>query len=318
MWQRILSVLQSTSKIELAGYFDSYLSCWFHLVGMASLITEVILAHGLGQSDTQLHSKSPRGQIVTQWRGLKFFRVVFTDVWIQAAQQHLSLYALSNIYRLFKDQVWQDQFPWSVSELCLVNTRVVGTALLDLHRGGLECGVCVWGKNNAPRLRRAKTEGQSSLITTLKHNQHLFRPNTTLSLGINLLNCWIVTLSRGKVGQEPVCQGSSETPSKPYITANSVRRPDWAFTAETQNIFVWETHEQWVQRNLGCYLATLHIYSTPEQMGQEAQPQRREFTAFGHQYFPLTIMKHGAEMAKCKMPFVFAPRGNKTSLLKWK
>lgn len=43
MWQRSLSVLQSTSKIELAGYFNSYLSCWFHLVGMASLIIEVIL-----------------------------------------------------------------------------------------------------------------------------------------------------------------------------------------------------------------------------------------------------------------------------------
>lgn len=97
-------------------------------------------------------------------------------------------------------------------------------------RGAGMRGVCV-REEQCPRLQKAKTEGQSSLITTLKHDQHLFRPKTTLSLGINLLNCWIVTLSRGKVGQEPVCQGSSEGPSKPYFTANSVRRPGWAFTA---------------------------------------------------------------------------------------
>lgn len=43
-------------------------------------------------------------------------------------------------------------------------------------------------RNNGPRLPRAKNEGQPSLITTLKHYQHLFKPKTTLSLGINLLN----------------------------------------------------------------------------------------------------------------------------------
>lgn len=58
-----------------------------------------------------------------------------------------------------------------------------------------------------PGLHGAKDEGQQSLITTLKHYQHLFGPKTTLSPGINLLNHLIINLSRGKVGQqEPICQ----------------------------------------------------------------------------------------------------------------
>lgn len=79
---------------------------------------------------------------------------------------------------------------------------VVCSALLDLHRGGLECLV-----EQCPRPQRAKNEGQPSLITTLKHYQHLFKPKTTLSPGINLLNHRIITLGRVKVGQqEPICQ----------------------------------------------------------------------------------------------------------------
>lgn len=59
----------------------------------------------------------------------------------------------------------------------------------------------------SPGLRPAEDEGQQSLITTLKHHQHLFRAKTTLSPGINLLNHLIINLSRGKVGQqEPICQ----------------------------------------------------------------------------------------------------------------
>lgn len=83
------------------------------------------------------------------------------------------------------------------------SNAVVCSALLDLHRRGLECLV-----EQSLGLPRAKNEGQPSLITTLKHYQHLFKPKTTLSSGINLLNHWIITLSRVKVGQqEPICQG---------------------------------------------------------------------------------------------------------------
>lgn len=79
---------------------------------------------------------------------------------------------------------------------------MVCSALLDLHRGGLECT-----GEQCPGLHRAKDEGQQSLITTLKHYQHLFKPKTTLSPGINLLNHLIINLSRGKVRQqEPICQ----------------------------------------------------------------------------------------------------------------
>lgn len=73
------------------------------------------------------------------------------------------------------------------------------------------CWISIEGAWNAgeqcPGLHRAKHEGQQSLITTLKHYQHLLEPKTTLSPGINLLNHLIINLSRGKVGQqEPICQ----------------------------------------------------------------------------------------------------------------
>lgn len=110
------------------------------------------------------------------------------------------------------------------------SNAVVCSALPDLHRRGLECLA-----EQCPGLPRAKNEGQPSLITTLKHYQHLFKPKTTLSLGINLLNHWIITLSRVKVGQqEPICQWSSERRGKPYFTANSVRRPGSA-------LYIWNT-----------------------------------------------------------------------------
>jgi len=85
--------------------------------------------------------------------------------------------------------------------LCSSSTMVC-SALLDLHRGGLEC---IGEQCAGPG--RAKNEGQQSLITALKHYQHLFKPKTTLSPGINLLNHLIINLGREKVRQqEPICQ----------------------------------------------------------------------------------------------------------------
>lgn len=85
--------------------------------------------------------------------------------------------------------------------LCSGNAMVC-SAPLDLHSVGLECI-----GEQYPGLEGAKNEGQQSLITTLKHYQHLFKPKTTLSPGINLLNHLIINLGREKVRQqEPICQ----------------------------------------------------------------------------------------------------------------
>lgn len=99
-------------------------------------------------------------------------------------------------YKIFTDLLKIKSLSLSVSVLYIVSIHsdprgacagrsnaVVCSALLDLHRGGLECLV-----EQSPGLLRAKNEGQPSLITTLKHYQHLFKPKTTLSPGINLLN----------------------------------------------------------------------------------------------------------------------------------
>lgn len=135
----------------------------------------------------------------------------FTDRSMRALKGILYLYAHPNIYRSFKDQDHRYQFMCYILALSSVTSGkpmpcssnvMVCSALLDLHRGGLECT-----REQYPGLHRAKNEGQQSLITTLKHHQHLFKPKTTLSPGINLLNHLIINLSREKVRQqEPICQ----------------------------------------------------------------------------------------------------------------
>lgn len=127
----------------------------------------------------------------------------FTDHSMTASKDCLYLYACTNIYRSFKDQDHRYQFMCYISALSSVTSgrAMVCSALLDLHRVGLECI-----GEQYPGLHRAKNEGQQSLITTLKHYQHLFKPKTTLSPGINLLNHLIINLSREKVRQEPICQ----------------------------------------------------------------------------------------------------------------
>lgn len=135
----------------------------------------------------------------------------FTDRSIRASKGILYLYAYTNICRSFKDQDCRYQFTCYILALSSVTSgkpmlcsgnAMVCSALLDLHRVGLECI-----GEQYPGLHRAKNEGQQSLITTLKPYQHLFKPKTTLSPGINLLNHLIINLSREKVRQqEPICQ----------------------------------------------------------------------------------------------------------------
>lgn len=169
--------------------------------------------NGYGQEDTMQQRKPSRGQALELLGDLNISWVSgFTDYWIRPFIGFPNLYVFANIYRSFIEQVCHYQF------LCCMllvgirsdprgawagrNHAVVCSALLDLHRGRLECLV-----QQCPGPPGAKNEGQPSLITTLKHYQHLFKPKTTLSPGINLLNHWIITLSRANFRQqEHICE----------------------------------------------------------------------------------------------------------------
>lgn len=90
-------------------------------------------------------------------------------------------------------------------------------ALLDLHRGGLECGA----EQYSQRRQRGTNEGQLNLITALKHSQHLFRLKTTLSPRLNLLNHLIINQ---RPGESEATRGCLLVAGPPRDAASNILR----------------------------------------------------------------------------------------------
>lgn len=224
-------------------------------------------------------------------------------------------------YKCFKDQVCHYMF-WccilSVSTVTPEEPALAGIMLWYIHfcwisiagagGGVLECLV-----EQCPSLPRAKNEGQPSLITTLKHYQHLFKPKTTLSPEINLLYHWIITLTRVKLDNKSLfVSGSSERHGKPYFTANSVRRLGLALyilLVNTDCICMGNKQTINVNKHLMISCNLQHLSHSGTNGPWSIASENKIFWIWTWMFLPCFNETLGLTMrllTMCKMPFTFA------------